>query len=402
MKPLTRSDTKREYERRRREALALREKRADARARREGEMSASLARYARRARLLCGIAEGADLVFHMSPKLAIEPYARAVRRMTELPLVRPIESWIPHGKGRDALFRSLARHLLAQYPVPALLWEGFFDVDAPVLAPLVAHVAKGGSLFDYVNATGFPVPLTRRMCHALLAMPSGDSLLAAIRRVEVRFAGGDDRLYQTWLATAQGHSLGTRDEETFWLAVLGWMAKAEGLDRNRVGPLADYLGHRRRQDAAFSLAGRSLAAVTRDMEEWHAALAAEKGVRDEVFHRSGYLPIEIDRSTDGERRVWRVEEVRSSGQLAEEGRRMNHCVYSYLRHIVSGQTSIWTMTYEDGRGPTGRWAMVTIEVRRDLASVVQARGRFNRAATSEEKGILAMWAARNNLQVSVA
>jgi hypothetical protein len=58
-------------------------------------------------------------------------------------------------------------------------------------------------------------------------------------------------------------------------------------------------------------------------------------------------------------------------------------------------------TLEEGSGPTGRWAMLTIEVRRDLRRVVQARGRFNRAATREELGVLQAWATRNALDVSL-
>lgn len=59
------------------------------------------------------------------------------------------------------------------------------------------------------------------------------------------------------------------------------------------------------------------------------------------------------------------------------------------------------MTVEDGLGQTGRWAMLTIEVRKDLRRVVQARGRFNRSATSEEHGILLAWAGANGLAVGV-
>jgi hypothetical protein len=88
-------------------------------------------------------------------------------------------------------------------------------------------------------------------------------------------------------------------------------------------------------------------------------------------------------------------------ELAAEGRRMNHCVYSYVWSIQKGQTSIWSMMLEDGKGATGRWAMLTIEVRNDLRRVVQARGRFNRPATSEEHGVLLAWAGQNGLEVSL-
>ena len=76
-------------------------------------------------------------------------------------------------------------------------------------------------------------------------------------------------------------------------------------------------------------------------------------------------------------------------------------VYSYVWAIERRQTSIWTMTLEDGQGTTGRWAMLTIEVRNEARAVVQARGRYNRSATSAEHRILLRWAGQNGLSVNV-
>ena len=80
---------------------------------------------------------------------------------------------------------------------------------------------------------------------------------------------------------------------------------------------------------------------------------------------------------------------------------MGHCVYSYGGAVQSGTTSIWMMTMEDGKGPTGRWAMLTIEVRNPTRAIVQARGRFNRMPTNDEAAILARFAAQNGLTVAV-
>jgi hypothetical protein len=146
--------------------------------------------------------------------------------------------------------------------------------------------------------------------------------------------------------------------------------------------------------------------MTRAMNEWHRELAVAKVIHGVAFEPSGYASIELDRSARGrdggwETRIWRVDEVLSTKELAAEGRRMNHCVYSYAWSIQKGQSSIWSMTLEDGKGETGRWAMLTIELRRDLRRVVQAHGRFNRPATTEERGVLLAWAGKNGLAVSL-
>jgi hypothetical protein len=409
MNRIHRQQCRHAFERRRRAAADRRTSNAAARAKREHAIRAALSSCdSRRVGVPYFDSDECTIVFERAPRLAVAPYAEAVvlLLLTRSWTKRSVADWRPRGKGRDALFRSLGEHLLAKFPVPTVLWAGFFEEDAHWFAPLVAHVAGGGSLFDFVTRTHFPIKLTRAMCHELLSARSCGSLLEAIRRVQVRFAGGDDRLFRAWMGTGQARGIWTAEGEAFWFTVLGWFARCKTLDPSQVAPLVDYVADRHRQDQEFSISGRGLAALTRAMNDWHRDPARERVVHNALLPQSGYAPMMVDRSTrdrDGQRRerIWRVEPVRTTRQLFDEGRRMNHCVYSYLESIQKGFTSIWTMTLEDGSGPTGSWAMLTVEVRRDLRRIVQARGRFNRAATGEELAILQAWASRNALDVSL-
>jgi hypothetical protein len=406
---MTRSEsetTRQEYERRRAEAAMRRKHHARAKSERDEGVQRALARYASKPPAPRAYDGGGQVVFERAPRLAVQPYTRGIEQMLKLPAIRPVNEWTPRGKGRETLFRSLCDHLLAKYPVPAILWSGFLESRPEPFVPLVAHVAQGGSLFAYVKEAAFAVPLTRRMCHDVLTTPSSGTLLAAIRRAEVRSVGGDERLAQAWLATQVAQSLGRGDDEAFWLTVLEWFAKVPGWKPSQVAPLVDYIGHRRGEDGRFSMRGRSLQAMTRAMSTWHRELAHLRVVRAAIFETSGFKSAKIDRSERGrdgqlQRRIWRVDEILSTQRLAGEGRRMNHCVYSYAAAIERKQTSIWSMTLEDGRGETGRWAVLTIEVRNALRRVVQARGRFNRTATSEEHAILMRWAGMNGLEISL-
>ena len=407
MKRVNANVSKREYAARREARAAWKAERADAVARREQASLDALARYAPRSNVhaapVCP-GDAARLVLRRAPRLGIEPYVTAISRlMTAAPLR---SDWVPSGRGRATLFRSLAAHQLARHPMPTVLWTVFFDPFLPALVPLVAHVAAGGSLYEYARDTGFPIPLSRRMCHELLATPFRGHLFHAIRRVEVRSVGGDDTLYAAWMRTRVAQELGTRDDERFWLGVLAWLAKVPLLDASRIGPLVDYISFRKREDGAFSLQGRTVASLTRGMADWHRDLARERDLRGTIFQPSGFSPIEIEvkqRDPTGgiHKGVWRVGEILSSKDLLAEGRRMGHCVFSYARDIESGQTSIWSMTLEDGRGATGTWAMLTIEVRNELRRVVQARGRFNRQPTNAEHQILVRWAGVNRLTMAL-
>jgi len=341
-----------------------------------------------------------------APRLLDASFLGALGWISTLPLVRPIEGWRPRGKARDTIFRSLVDHVLARYPAPAVLWDAFFSEQASSLTPLVGHVVAGGSLHEYVKEA-FPVPLTRRMCHELLATPASYRFMHAVRRVQVRAAGGDARFLQAWMGTRPARTLGTREEEGFWATVVEWFAKMVMLDPHDVGPIADHLEYRRRQDPKFTMKGRSALAVLRDVRAWHGALAEERTTVGPAFRTSGFREATYDdlarRAPNGDiiKERWQVEEVLTRKALADEGRRMGHCVYSYASRIDQQQVSIWTVTMRDGLGETGRWAMLTVEVRNGSRQVVQARGRSNRAATPRETAVLSRWASLNGLQLAL-
>jgi hypothetical protein len=153
--------------------------------------------------------------------------------------------------------------------------------------------------------------------------------------------------------------------------------------------------------------GRSALAVLRDLRAWHADLAEARANRALTFRTSGFREAVYDdlarRGPHGEviKESWQVEEILTSKALAEEGRRMGHCVYSYAGRIERREVSIWAVTMRDGLGETGRWAMLTVEVRNDARTIVQARGRFNRAATPREQAVLSRWAALNGLRLAI-
>jgi hypothetical protein len=341
-------------------------------------------------------------VVERAPRLVCPDRLAALRLVAEASWVRPPSEWRPSGKGEERLFRSLCEHVLARYRMPPVLWSAFAaTTDAPTLARVAVHVAAGGSLYAAVKSGLMPVPLTRSMCHEFLARGGESGFLDAVRRVQVRAAGGDARLHRAWVATRAGCRLHDRAGEAFWYTVLVWLAANPMLPAAEVGPLVDYIDHRRAEDPGFSMKRRSVLAVMRGMREWHGDLARQSAASGRVFPPSGFQPMDIDRSrrnVKGGRviEVWHVREVLDARTLADEGRAMGHCVFSYARSIERRECSIWTLTLEDD---TGHWRRLTIEVRPALRQIVQARGRFNRMPEPHDRRALDEWAARNNLQV---
>lgn len=345
-----------------------------------------------------------SVVAEKAPRLLAEERRQAFAQMADAPWFRPLSAWKPLGKGGESLFRSIAAHLFARYPMPPFLWSAFLAGEGrAVLVDVALHVASGGSLYEAVKTGLMPVPLTRRMCHEALVRGGEGDVLDVVRRVQVRAVGGSGRLLRAWLNTEGGARVHDREGETFWQTVLAWFGANPMLPTSEVGPLVDYIAHRRRQDPAFSMKGRSVLALLRGTREWHGTLARQSEARRRVFKPSGFQPMDLDRSrksSNGKRltEVWHLREVLDSASLADEGRTMGHCVYSYAHSIERGECSIWTLTLEDG---TGHWRRLTIEVRNNARRIVQARGRFNKLPQPLDLIPLNAWAAQNRLEIAM-
>ncbi len=408
-----------ESRRLRTEARRARQRVRDARQRDEAARTAAMhAALSRRPessaqavdRLLAGAPDSPPLrellavVAERSPRLLDAGTLGSLRLVAEAAWVRPPAAWRPSGKSTDRLFRGLAEHVLGRYRVPPFLWSAFTaDEDAPILARVAVHVAAGGSLYQAVKSGLMPVPLTRTQCHELLSGTGGARFLDVVRKVQVKAAGGDGRLFRAWTATRAGRRLHGRDDEAFWQTVLAWFCANPMLPLTEVGPLVDYIDQRRAETPGFSMKGRSALALLRAMRAWHGELAKARDVSDRVFAPSGLQPMDLDRSRRDRRghrvtEVWHVREILDARTLADEGRAMGHCVYSYARAIVAGQCAIWTLTLRDD---TGHWRRLTIEVRPSLRQIVQARGRFNARPGPLELLALEAWAARNTLSLSL-
>jgi PcfJ-like protein len=150
----------------------------------------------------------------------------------------------------------------------------------------------------------------------------------------------------------------------------------------------------------FSVKGRTLASLTRQVQAWHVELAKYGNVDDTVFGKSGFKKgtWEFAKVTRKgayyDRAVWSIAEILTARDLAEEGRRMNHCVYSYRRLIEEGKISIWSLTKDSE-------PMLTVELDHQAQAIIEALGKHNRLATAPELNVLKHWAQENSLAVRV-
>jgi len=176
----------------------------------------------------------------------------------------------------------------------------------------------------------------------------------------------------------------------------------------------DYIADCYRRDPEFSLKGRTLASLGRQMREWHHDLAAIARIeaarrraeaararaRGQAVTAEGsgsdswpgaavanwsWSPTAKDRS---KREEYLVIQLRTAADLVAETRAMRHCIASYAAKCISGHASIWSLRC---RGAGNIERLLTIELDRRHRAI-QVRGFANRPARAEERKLLERWA----------
>jgi hypothetical protein len=322
-------------------------------------------------------------------------------------------------KTRDAarLRLAAARYLFARYPVAEHLeqvWvdHGGLDRDEIVLRKRWYIVAAGGgSLYKEGAGTW----LSRKEVHAFLN-PLGSpcfeaAIWQAIARSYTDNAAIALRIARTRIVRTPCAELG------FWREVVRFFC-AHPATLEEMDDLRDYLADCRQRDPRFSLKGRTLASLSRQMREWHRDLeaiarieaarrraeAAQARARGQAIAGGAsdgswrgaaitdwsWSPEPKDRSvsTRSGCEEYLVIQLRTAADLVAETRAMHHCVASYAAKCMAGNASIWSLRRR-GVGNTER--LLTIELDRQHRAI-QVRGFANRTARTEERKLLERWA----------
>jgi hypothetical protein len=335
-------------------------------------------------------------ILKKAPKIFDEPnVAQKLWWVYAAPMVRDIKDWVPDGRSRGAIYRSLVKHVLVLYPIPNFLYNLFEEPGDHIL--LFCYIAQGGSVAEAVRSGMIPAPLTKKMCHLFMQATSDYGCVHAIRRAQVLAFGGSQRVVwafcHSFLRTFQ--TQGLADNEAFWSTVIQWICANPMLDPTQIGPLLDYIRFKRNENATFSMKGRTPVAMIRDMEIWHGDMAKIKKLNGAVFKPSGFNAGTWTEGSEEKKSLWMITEILSSKELAAEGKKMKHCVYSYARRIEHGDTSIWSL--QRTRAVEGTEKYLTIEVQNGSRSIVQARGICNRMPSEVERRFMRQWALENSL-----
>jgi hypothetical protein len=321
--------------------------------------------------------------------------------------VRPLDAWRARSHNAGRQFRSLLRHLVASYDVPAFLDAAWLEGPTPEGVKhqgWYKHVGRGENIR---TAEDLPVPLTKKQAHHFLRAPDDFGVPSAFRWALIVDLGGDGRLVRSILRTRIGT---TFENEGFWSTVIRFFIAHAELDHAHHGPIIDFLHHQKFVPSApnplagqpgqppfvppqphLCMKGRTPESLLRAIQAWHRDLAEVRAAATAVasWGPSGVAGFVHEEGTDDDRRVYSATELLTAMDLVEEGRAMGHCVASYAHACASGQTSIWSLRMQIGSGRVVRLA--TVEVRRRDGLVVQVRRRLDKLPTDRELEILRSW-----------
>ena len=278
--------------------------------------------------------------------------------------IREVESWKPDSHNGRRQFGALARHLLAEYDVPACMDTAFFagmDSEAKTRQEWFVHVGTGQN----IRKANIPLRYTKRMAHAyIVSAPAGYTVDAALRWAQVIGMGGDDLLAEAVCDSMLGERF---EDGPFWETVLHFFVNHTMLDVAHVGPIVDYVHHRRTAaqerrepdgsvrlidppEPDFTMKGRTPESMLRRVDAWHRGLNRSQPRNPRQWAScgvDGYTWVDEDERA-GEIRTWRIEEI-----CKQPGPGLRGQAYEALRGLVPDLLREWDPVHlvHEGRIP---------------------------------------------------
>jgi len=324
--------------------------------------------------------------------------------------IRNIENWKPKFYNAEKLFTDLSAFLFAKYPVPTFLNEAWLENNSKYIAWFL-HIGEGQNIR---KAKDLPIQLSKKMAHQFLKAPNHYSVVEAIRFAQITGMGGDKKLVPLLLGTRIGQ--GFEEEEFVEGVIRFFINNTDKINPVDIQPIVDYVFTQKFETRQlviergvyenlppaqpdFSMKGRTVEALLRQVKAWHEELAKAKKRK----HFMAWEPFYIDdfiwkekSANDWEGiKTYKITQLLTSTELWREGRKMHHCVGSYARRCDNGDTSIWSMTVKSEFNK--ETSLVTIELDKSR-NIQQVRGKYNAWATREVIKVLKIWCKAKDLR----
>jgi roadblock/LC7 domain-containing protein len=294
---------------------------------------------------------------------------------------------------QDRQFSSFVKHCFAKYKVPSFLESAWMEENN--YAEWYIWIGAGKSIR---KRNDLPIQLTKKASHVFLN-DSGNHLTIdlILRKSQVLGMGGDERLANAIIASVIGRNRFLN--EAFWSTVIRFFVNNPMIENNTISEIIDYLDFRYREDETFSMKGRTITALIRQSDEWHVQFRSTHFQPAKLnWSPSGVNEFSKEKGLDNDWKKYTIVELLNGKELATEGRKMRHCVYTYANDCFDKSCAIFSLRMIDASETS--FTLATIEVQLTKRTIVQAKAKCNEKPTKEAFEIMKAWAKKENLRIS--
>ena len=305
--------------------------------------------------------------------------------------LREIEAWKPTDTSPSRQFGSLARHLLANCPVPTFMDRVWFQEPSKISRQQQKWFKHLGLGYG-IRGTDIPIRLTKKMAYLFTLAPDHYTVEQALRWGQIRGWGGGKPLVDAVVSTRLGR---TFEHEAYWAQAIRFLVCNQEAVLPHVAAIVEYLRVHRHHLPTKKLDWKVICCLLEKVAQIQAPAVADDRVRS-----LAWAPIGIDGFTwqeDADQNwTWTISELLTSSELSAEGAAMRHCVASYASRCAEQKSSIWSMICHSHRG---HQRVLTIEVNPATRAIVQARGRGNKRPSRQARRVMEDWAEKERLKL---
>ncbi len=243
--------------------------------------------------------------------------------------------------------------------------------------------------------SNLPFPLTRMMAHWTIQAPHYLLFEEALFYGRVRGLGGSAKLHERLRSCFDQFYL---FDDAFKGELLPFLVRHQNsLDLRELPALLGYLHHRyfeNRQTETFQLTNYSLPRLQNEMGVWYTTVESNPDYESRYHGVSWSSSKFAAYESRGEKKTYQIVELTSYKDLCIEGKRLRHCVATYVEDCVEGWCSIWSLRVDVGQD--SETSLVTIELGTER-DIKQALGKHNSNPQSGYMSIIRAWAAQEGL-----
>jgi hypothetical protein len=341
--------------------------------------------------------------------------------------IRNPKDWKKTSRNPYRQIESLIDFLFCKHSVPVFLYQVWYKPNNELGKKWFFHLAEGKSAKDL---PGLYFGWTKKMAHEFINTEEELEPVEVVIKSISKIHGGTPRLFPYLYGSSrikEGIINSKIVTAEFWAQFIEYFSKQGMFDLTHISHIADYVYNikfdtslgRKPEKPNFDIRKKNLQTLINEAEQWteqlnRLARAAgmarrvqnnvESAKRQIQYLETSWAASHWAKNWSYTRKVkvaekkyievkYKMVELCNGAQLLEEGRAMNHCVFSYVGSCKSGVCRIFSL-----RDFTTKSTALTIEVRGNI--ITQVRGKGNRSMTSEEKTVVSDWTSHAGCTLS--